>query len=70
MYNIVGGIDAYMPYDELDGSVRDAKLGQVPYAGEFSFRHAPAALRLTENSRIKDGEETRTVKAKLSRMAN
>jgi hypothetical protein len=36
-------------------SVRDAKLGQTPYAGEFSFRHPAATIQLTENSRIKDG---------------
>src|SRR5262249_32922095 len=39
----------YMP-------VRDAKLGQDPYAGEYRFSHAGASLQLTEQSRIKDGD--------------
>jgi len=39
--------------------VRDAKLGQEPYAGEFSFRHPAPALQLTPTSRIKDGERLR-----------
>ena len=36
--------------------VADAKLGQVPYAGEFDFDHAGAELRLTTRSRIKPGQ--------------
>ncbi|MEO6812103.1 MAG: hypothetical protein ABI353_23590 [Isosphaeraceae bacterium] len=36
--------------------VADPKLGQVPYAGEFSFDHPPAPLRVATGSRIKDGE--------------
>ncbi len=36
--------------------VRDAKLGQVPYAGEYDFSHPGPSLQLPENSRIKDGE--------------
>lgn len=32
IFDLVGGIEAYMPYDELDGSVRDAKLGEVASA--------------------------------------
>src|SRR3954451_21702843 len=39
--------------------VRDARLGQDPYAGEYSFRHAGPALRLTAGSRIKDGDRLR-----------
>src|SRR5262249_48944805 len=39
--------------------VRDERLGQDPYAGEYSFRHAGAALRLTAASRIKDGDRLR-----------
>ena len=39
--------------------VRDAKLGQDPYAGEFSFRHAGPPLQITADSRIKDGERLR-----------
>jgi hypothetical protein len=40
-------------------AVRDAKLGQVPYAGEYEFNHPGAALRLTDNSRIRDGDRLR-----------
>jgi hypothetical protein len=39
--------------------VRDGRLGQDPYAGEFSFSHPGAALRLTPTSRIKDGQRLR-----------
>ncbi|OAI55171.1 hypothetical protein AYO44_00210 [Planctomycetaceae bacterium SCGC AG-212-F19] len=35
--------------------VRDPKLGQTPYSGEFNYRHAGGTIQLTENSRIKDG---------------
>ena len=37
--------------------VRDPKLGMVPYAGEYRFDHPGAAIRLTPNSRIKDGDK-------------
>ena len=36
--------------------VRDVRLGQDPYAGEYSFRHAAPSLQLTASSRIKDGQ--------------
>lgn len=36
--------------------VRDAKLGQEPWAGEYGFRHRGAELRLLPGSRIKEGE--------------
>ena len=36
--------------------VRDEKLGMVPYEGEYNFDHPGATLRLTANSRIKDGD--------------
>ena len=36
--------------------VRDSRLGQDPYAGEFSFRHPGPPIRLTDTSRIKDGQ--------------
>jgi hypothetical protein len=39
--------------------VRDAKLGRDPYAGEYSFRHAGPALRLTARSRIREGDRLR-----------
>jgi hypothetical protein len=37
--------------------VRDEKLGRDPYAGEYSFKPRSVSLRLTENSRIKDGDK-------------
>lgn len=40
-------------------AVRDPKLGQVPYAGEFHFGHEGAPLRLTDGSRIQDGDRLR-----------
>ncbi len=39
--------------------VRDPKLGQTPYAGEFDFRHPGATLELTPDSRIRDGQRLR-----------
>jgi hypothetical protein len=39
--------------------VRDKKLGRTPWAGEYTFRHTGATLRLTEGSRIKDGARLR-----------
>jgi hypothetical protein len=58
---VVAGEDGKTIYEEGKDflPVRDAKLGQDPYAGEYSFRHAGAGLQLTENSRIKDGETLR-----------
>jgi len=40
-------------------AVRDAKLGQVPYAGEYEFNHPGAALHLTDKSRIRHGDRLR-----------
>jgi CheY-like chemotaxis protein/HPt (histidine-containing phosphotransfer) domain-containing protein len=40
-------------------AVRDAKLGQVPYAGEYEFNHPGAALHLTDHSRIRYGDRLR-----------
>jgi hypothetical protein len=39
--------------------VRDPKLGQDPYAGEYAFGHEGPPLRLTVNSRIRDGDRLR-----------
>lgn len=39
--------------------VADPRLGQVPYAGEYSFDHEGPALRLTAGSRIRDGQALR-----------
>jgi hypothetical protein len=37
----------------------DPKLGKVPNAGDYSFRHAGPPLRLTAASRIKEGDKLR-----------
>ncbi len=57
----VRGADGDTVYEEGKDylPVRDEKLGQVPYAGEYSFDHAGAALRLAPGSRIKDGDRLR-----------
>jgi hypothetical protein len=39
--------------------LRDLKLGQVPFAGEYSFDHAGPALQLAEGSRLKEGDRLR-----------
>lgn len=39
--------------------MRDPKLGVEPYAGIFSFKHAGPSIRLTADSRIKDGDRLR-----------
>jgi hypothetical protein len=39
--------------------VRDPLLGRVPYEGIYSFGHKGAAVRLTESSRIMDGDSLR-----------
>jgi hypothetical protein len=39
--------------------VIDDRLGRDPYAGEYRFQHPGARIRLTENSRIKEGERLR-----------
>jgi hypothetical protein len=39
--------------------LRDLKLGQAPYAGEYSFDHAGPALQLTGGSRLKEGDRLR-----------
>jgi hypothetical protein len=36
--------------------VSDPKLGMVPYAGEYSFRHPGAVIRVMKESRIKEGD--------------
>jgi hypothetical protein len=37
--------------------VRDEKLGQDPWAGEYNFAHKGPELRLTKSSKIKDGDK-------------
>lgn len=39
--------------------VQDPKLGQEPWAGEYNFSHPGPPLRLTEASRIKEGQRLR-----------
>lgn len=39
--------------------VRDVRLGRSPYPGEYGFSHPGAALQLTENSRIQEGDRLR-----------
>jgi hypothetical protein len=55
----VNSADGATTYEEDKDfeSVKDRKLGQVPYAGEYSFNHPGAQIKLTANSRIKDGEK-------------
>jgi hypothetical protein len=54
---VVAGADGTVYEEGKDFEpVRDTKLGQEPYAGEFGFRHSAAPLRLTAKSRIKDND--------------
>ncbi len=39
--------------------VRDPRLGRVPWAGGYSFAHRGPDLRLTERSRLRDGDRLR-----------
>jgi hypothetical protein len=39
--------------------VRDPQLGNIPYAGEYEFKHAPPRIRLTAQSRIREGAKIR-----------
>jgi len=39
--------------------VRDPKLGQEPFAGQYEFRHAGPTLQVSEKSRIKDADRLR-----------
>jgi hypothetical protein len=54
----VKSADGKTTYDEGKDyePVRDEKLGQDPWAGEYGFSHKGAELRLTKSSRIKDGD--------------
>jgi hypothetical protein len=57
----VASADGKTVYDEGKDfePVADPKLGRVPYAGEYGFAHAGPALKLTANSRVKDGDKLR-----------
>lgn len=39
--------------------VKDELLGRRPWDGEYDFRHSGAKIRLTDHSRIRDGERLR-----------
>ncbi len=52
------GRTAYEEGKDFD-RVADAKLGRVPYAGEYEFGHEPAKLKVSAGSRIKDGDKLR-----------
>ena len=58
---VVASADGRTVYEEGKDfqPVSDPKLGQDPYAGEYSVDHPGAALRLTDHSRIKDGQRLR-----------
>jgi hypothetical protein len=55
----VTSVDGKTVYEEGKDfePVKDAKLGQDPYAGEYSFKHAGPAIKRTASSRIKEGEK-------------
>lgn len=58
---VVTSADGKTTYEEGKDfePVRDPKLGNEPYAGQYSFKHAGPTIRLTTDSRIKDGERLR-----------
>jgi len=39
--------------------VVDERMGKVPWEGEYEVNHAPPRLRLTSNSRIRDGQRVK-----------
>ena len=39
--------------------IADPKMGNVPWAGGYEIYHAPPAIKLTANSRIKEGQKLR-----------
>jgi hypothetical protein len=57
----VRSADGLTVYDEGKDfePVHDALLGQVPYAGLYSFRHSAPSIRLTANSRVRNGQRLR-----------
>jgi hypothetical protein len=58
---VVASGDGKTIYDEGKDyePVRDEQLGRKPSMGDYEFRHTGAVLRLTEGSRIKDGDRLR-----------
>jgi hypothetical protein len=58
---VVASADGRTVYQEGQDyeAVRDPRLGQEPYAGEYSFNHPVPTLRLTEGTRIRDGQRLR-----------
>ncbi len=55
----VRSADGKMTYEEGKDflPVKDDRLGQDPSPGEYQFHHPGPAIRLTPNSRIKDGDK-------------
>jgi hypothetical protein len=58
---IVKSADGKTTYEEGRDyePVADAKLGQVPFPGEYEFEHSGASIRITPRSRIRGGERLR-----------
>jgi hypothetical protein len=58
---VVASADGQTTYEEGKDflPVRDPKLGQDPHPGEYHFRHPGAVLRLTDESRIREGDRLR-----------
>ncbi len=58
---IIKSADGRVTYDEGRDyePVADAKLGQVPFLGEYEFEHPGAVIRITPRSRIRSGERLR-----------
>ncbi len=58
---VVAGADGKTVYEEGKDylPVKDPKLGNVPYLGQFSFAHAGPKIELTPDSRIRDGDRLR-----------
>jgi hypothetical protein len=56
---VVKSADGRITYEEGKDyeKVRDEKLGNDPWAGEYSFAHKGPPLRLTKGSRIRDGDK-------------
>lgn len=53
--------DGKTPYEEGKDfePVQDPKLGNDPWAGEYKYNHPGPALKLTKNSRLKEGDKLR-----------
>jgi hypothetical protein len=58
---VIASDDGAVVYEEGKDflPVKDAKLGNDPWAGEYKFSHPGATIKLTDNSRIKPGQRLR-----------